>query len=501
MKIQFVSPHNDANMYAAPKFFRYAPRISPDLNFSATGALFPPLNLATLAALTPAEHEVVIDDGCIAPVEAQRSADLVAITAMTSQAPAAYDLADKYRARGIPVVLGGIHPSMCPEEALEHADAVVLGEADRIWPDLVQDFQNGRMQSTYHDPEAVDLAKIPLPRRDLLDPSGYVAFNSVQTTRGCPFNCNFCSVTTMSGVRYRFRPAENVVEEVRSLNGRTIYFVDDNIIGNPERAKDLFRALAPLQQRWASQVTINFAYDDELMRLAKESGCQGVFIGFETLSQSSVRDAGKGVNRPDKYLDGIARIHKAGIKVWGSFIFGFDNDDLETFRETLDFIERSKMEFAQFSLMTPLPGTALFRQFEEEDRILHRDWRLFDLGAVVFKHPTFSAKRLHFEKNHAYRRFYSIPSMIKRLGFPKNRSDLILWVSNLAVRGVLNYKWGEQYLRWTDPDPGFAKKAFRPSYEHPIKIGESDRLVKLRTSPGDRMARAASGEQTRTAAK
>jgi radical SAM superfamily enzyme YgiQ (UPF0313 family) len=482
MKIQFVNPHNAANMYAAPKFFRYAPRVSQDLNFSATGALFPPLNLATLAALTPKEHEVFIDDGCITPVEAQRSADLVAITAMTSQAPATYALADRYRARGIPVVLGGIHPSMCREEALEHADTVVIGEADRLWPDVVQDFSNGRMQRTYHDPEAVDLARIPLPRRDLLNPEGYVAFNSVQTTRGCPFNCNFCSVTTMSGVRYRFRPPEKIVEEIQGLNGRTVYFVDDNIIGNPERAKVLFRALTPLQQRWASQVTINFAYDEELMRLAKESGCQGVFIGFETLSQSSVRDAGKGVNRPEKYLEGIARIHKAGIKVWGSFIFGFDNDDLATFRETLEFIEKSKMEFAQFSLMTPLPGTALFRQFEQEDRILHRNWEQFDLGAVVFKHPTFSSQRLHFEKNHAYRRFYSIPSMIRRLGMPRNRGDLILWISNLAVRGVLNYKWGNRYLRWTESDSGITPTRPVLAPKHPIKIGESDRLVKLTRS-------------------
>lgn len=480
MKVRFVNPHNAANMYAAPKFFRYAPRVSSDLNFSATGALFPPLNLAMLAALTPVEHTAIIDDGCVGSLDAEQSADLVGITAMTSQAPAAYVLADRYRARGIPVVLGGIHPSMCPDEALEHADAIVVGEADRLWPDLVQDFANGRMRKTYHDPDAVDLAELPLPRRDLLNPAGYVAFNSVQTTRGCPFNCNFCSVTTMSGVRYRFRPPEKVVEEVQRLNGRTVYFVDDNIVGNPERAKELFRALIPLKQRWASQVTINFAYDDELMRLAHESGCQGVFIGFETLSQSSVRDAGKGVNRPDKYFDGVRRIHEAGIKVWGSFIFGFDNDDLDTFRDTLTFIERSRMEYAQFSLMTPLPGTALYRQFEEEGRILHREWEKFDLGAVVFKHPRFSAKRLHFEKNHAYRRFYSIPSMMKRLGMPKSRGDLILWITNLAVRGALNLKWGDRFRRWTATESGIRSVPVQTSLKHPIKIQDSERLVQLR---------------------
>lgn len=482
MKIQFVNPHNGANMYAAPKFFRYAPKVSADLNFGATGALFPPLNLATLAALTPSEHEVVIDDGCIAPVEAKRSADLVAITAMTSQAPAAYALADEYRARGIPVVLGGIHPSMCPDEAGEHADTVVLGEADRLWPDIVQDFANGKMKSRYHDPDPVDLAEIAIPRRDLLDPAGYVGFNSVQTTRGCPFNCNFCSVTTMSGVKYRFRPAEKVVEEARTLNGRCIYFVDDNIIGNPRRAKDLFRALIPLKRRWASQVTINFARDEELMRLAKESGCQGVFIGFETLSDSSVRDAGKGVNRPTEYLRDIERIHKAGIKVWGSFILGFDNDDLETFRKTLEFVEKAKLEFAQFSLMTPLPGTALYRQFEEEDRILHREWEKYDLGAVVFKHPLFGAKRLHFEKNHSYRRFYSLPSMFKRLGFPRNRGDLILWICNLAVRGVIQHRWGNEFRRWEEKDSGLEATPLPVSRHHPIKIEESDRLVKLTAS-------------------
>jgi radical SAM superfamily enzyme YgiQ (UPF0313 family) len=300
--------------------------------------------------------------------------------------------------RGIAVVLGGIHPSICPDEAAEHADTVVLGEADRLWPDLVHDFVKGKLKARYHDAEPVDLAKVVLPRRELLDPKGYVIFNSVQTTRGYPFNCNFCSVTTVSGVKYRFRPVQNVVEELSSLDSRFIYFVDDNIIGVPRRAKELFRALLPLKLGWASQVTINFSRDQELMRLARESGCYGVFIGFETFSNKSIRDAGKGVNRPDEYLSDIRRIHQAGIRVWGSFIFGFDNDGLDVFRETLAFIEKSKMEFAQFSLLTPLPGTALFRQFEEERRIVHRDWSKYDLGSIVFNHPLLSAERLHFER-------------------------------------------------------------------------------------------------------
>jgi radical SAM superfamily enzyme YgiQ (UPF0313 family) len=483
MKIQFVNPHNDSNMYAAPKFFRYASKISDNLDFNATGALFPPLNLATLAALTPPEHKVVIDDGCLGPVTASRSADLVAITAMTAQAPAAYALADQYRVRGIPVVLGGIHPSMCQEEAAQHADSVVLGEADRLWPDLVQDYANGKMKSRYQDTEPVDMARIALPRRDLLDPKGYVIFNSVQTTRGCPFNCNFCSVTTMSGAKFRFRPVEKVVEEVRALDSRFIYFVDDNIIGVPRRAKELFKALLPLKLGWASQVTINFARDRELMRLARESGCYGVFIGFETLSNKSVRDAGKGVNRPDEYLRDIRRIHEVGIKVWGSFIFGFDNDDLEVFRDTLDLIEKSRMEFAQFSLLTPLPGTALFQQFEEELRIVHRDWSKYDLGSVVFNHPLLSEQRLHFEKNRAWRRFYSVRSILKRLGMPRSRGDLMLWIANLAVNGVLNYRWGRQYWTWKGSDSDESTQPLSILSRHPAKVEERNRLAKV-ASPG-----------------
>ncbi len=479
MKIRFVNPHNDSNMYVAPKFIRHARRITPDLNFYATGALFPPLNLATLAALTPPEHEVVIDDGCVGPVTATESADLVAMTAMTAQAPEAYRLADEYRSRGIPVVLGGIHPSMCPDEAGEHADTVVLGEADRLWPDLVRDFANGKSKARYHDPEPVDLADVVIPRRDLLDPSGYICFNSVQTTRGCPFDCNFCSVTTMSGVKYRFRPVEKVIEELRAIDARSIYFVDDNIIGNPKKAKELFKALAPLKRKWASQVTINFARDKELMRLARESGCQGVFIGFETTSDKSVRDAGKGVNRPKEYLRDIGRIREAGIKVWGSFIFGFDNDDLDVFQHTLEFVEKAKLEFAQFSLMTPLPGTALYRQFEEEQRFVHRDWEKYDLGSIVFRHPLLTAKRLHFEKNRAYRRFYSIRSMIKRNGLPKNKSDLFVWISNLAVRGLLNQRWGNDYWAWKERDPGIVTDYTPPPSRGLVKMTESDRLVKL----------------------
>jgi radical SAM superfamily enzyme YgiQ (UPF0313 family) len=471
-------------MYAAPKFFRYASNISDSLNFNAQGALFPPLNLATLAALTPPEHEVAIDDGCLGPVTATRLADLVAITAMTAQAPAAYALADQYRARGIPVVLGGIHPSMCPDEAGRHADSVVLGEADRLWPDLVQDFAHRRMKSRYHDPDPIDLTMLALPRRDLLDPKGYVIFNSVQTTRGCPFNCNFCSVTTMSGVKYRFRPVERVVEELQTLDSRFIYFVDDNIIGVPRRAKDLFKAFLPLKIRWASQVTINFSRDQELMQLARQSGCYGVFIGFETFSNKSIRDAGKGVNRPDEYLRDIDRIHRCGIKVWGSFIFGFDNDGLDVFRETLDFIEKSEMEFAQFSLLTPLPGTALFRQFEEEQRIVHKDWSKYDLGSIVFRHPLLTAQRLHFEKNNAWRRFYSFRSILKRLGMPKNRGDLILWIANLAVNGALTYRWGKEYWDWKGRDSGQVMQPLSVSGRHPLKVEESDRLVKVASSGG-----------------
>ncbi len=479
MKIQLVNPHNKENMYAAPKFFRHADKVSKGLNFTATGALFPPLNLSALAAVTPAEHEVAIDDGCLSPVTAKRAVDLVGITAMTSQAPAAYALADQYRARGIPVVIGGIHASMCPDEAAKHADALALGEADRLWPDLVQDFAAGKMKSRYRDATAFDLAEIPIPRRDLLDPKGYVAFNSVETTRGCPFNCSFCSVTKMSGIKYRFRPLEKVIEEVRSLNGRTVYFVDDNIIGDPRRAKELFKALTPLNRRWASQVTVNFARDEKLLHLARESGCEGVFIGFETLSRTGVRDAGKGVNRPNEYLRDIRRIRNAGIRIVGSFIFGFENDDLSVFRDTLNFLDQAQMDFAQFSLLTPLPGTALFEQFDREARIIHRDWSKYDLGDVVFAHPLLTAKRLHFEKNHAYRRFYSIRSMIKRLGMPRTRGDLLVWIINLAFRGFLTNRWGTEYWNWNEKESGMVEVVPPHSMSHPSKIEENRRFVQM----------------------
>jgi radical SAM superfamily enzyme YgiQ (UPF0313 family) len=286
----------------------------------------------------------------------------------------------------------------------------------------------------------------------------------------------------MSGVKYRFRPVEKVVQELQTLDSRFIYFVDDNIIGVPRRAKDLFKAFLPLKLHWASQVTINFARDRQLMQLARQSGCYGVFIGFETFSNQSIRDAGKGVNRPDEYLRDIRRIHEAGIKVWGSFIFGFDNDALGVFRETLEFIEKSEMEFAQFSLLTPLPGTALFRQFEEQNRIVHRDWSKYDLGSIVFNHPLLSAERLHFEKNHAWRRFYSIRSILRRLGMPKSRGDLALWISNLAVNGALKYRWGKQYWQWADSDSGVRTQPLPTVRHHPIKVGENERLVKVASS-------------------
>ncbi|MBP1689382.1 MAG: radical family protein [Deltaproteobacteria bacterium] len=460
MKIQFVNPHNDSNMYAAPKFFRHASRVSASLNFNANGALFPPLNLAILAALTPREHQVAIDDGCLGTVGASRSADLVAITAMTAQAPAAYDLADQYRSRGIPVVLGGVHPSMCPEEAAQHADSVVIGEADRLWPELVQDFDHGRMKSRYCDSEAVDLATLALPRRDLLDRNGYVIFNSVQTTRGCPFNCNFCSVTSLSGVKYRFRPVEKVVEEIRALDSRFVYFIDDNIIGVPRRSKELFKALLPLKLAWASQVTVNFARDPELMRLARESGCYGVFIGFESVSNNSIRDAGKGVNRPDEYLRDVDRIHQAGITVWGSFIFGFDHDTLDTFRDTLHFIEKSKMEFAQFSLLQPC-----------FDSMRRSNGSLTGTGQNTTLDPSFSIIP------HSRRNGYILKRITPGAAFTPSARFSSDWVCP-------RLKVISSYWTWKEAGSGVLTQPLPLCPRPVVKAGESGRLVRVRSSGG-----------------
>lgn len=375
----------------------------------------PPLNLGIVAALTPPHWEVEIADENIKPIDPETSADLVGITVTTRTANQAYETSHEYLRRGIPVVLGGIHPSTLPEEASQHASAIVVGEAEANWPRLISDFENGHLERVYRSSELADIRQVPVPRRDLLNVNSYLARYTVSTTRGCPYSCSFCTVTKFFGHTYRFRPVDAVLSEIDSLEGKTIYFIDDNICGSPRYAKQLFRGLIPRKIKWAGQASITIAGDDEMLSLAAASGCMGLFIGFETVDTESLRQVGKKANIARDYEEAVKKIHDKGLAIFGAFIFGFDQDDEDVFERTVSFARRTRLEGAQFNTLTPYPGTSIFADLEREGRLLTRDWSRYDMANVVYSPKKMSPETLRAGHDWAWREFYSLPSIAQRM--------------------------------------------------------------------------------------
>lgn len=398
--------------------------------------LAPPMCLPILASLTPPGVKIHLVDENVETVDLAEPADLVAISCMTASAPRGYEIADAFRARGVPVVMGGMHPSALPQEAAEHADAVVIGEAENQWPRIFADFAAGRPQRLYQREQRPDLKDLPIPRRDLLRTERYVTVNLVQTARGCPHACTFCSVSPIFGRRYRFRPVAEVVEEIRSLGARWVGFQDDNIVAGRTRAKELFEALLPLNLRWVGQGDLSMAKDEELLNLMARSGCTAMFVGLESLSQESLAAANKRPNMGLDYERAVATIHRHGIDIIGSFVFGLDPDQPGVFRQTVDFAERMKLGAAQFAVLTPFPGTPLYDQLKEEGRITSQDWALYTMGHVVYQPRNMTADQLLQGRLYAYRRFYSSQSILRRMLVrrPGKSKWLLRMVVNLSYR-------------------------------------------------------------------
>jgi len=379
-------------------------------------SLAPPLNLATVAALTPPEIEVSITDENLAPIDFNRAVDLVGITTVTPTAFRAYDIADAFRHRGVKVVLGGIHPTMLPEEASQHADCVVLGEAEGIWRNLIDDFKAGKLKSVYRNRIRPSLAGLPWPRRDLFAKKGYLFHNTMSTTRGCPFSCSFCSVTSFFGNTYRSRPIDEIVQEIESFDNRKpIFFVDDNIAGNSRRAKQLFSALIPYSIKWVGQASLTLAEDAELLKLAAASGCVGLFIGFESVYPASLASVSKKFTHVDGYEQAVSRIHSHGIIIYGSFIFGLDHDDQDVFERTVRFAQKVKLEAAQFNILVPYPGTRTYEDLDRDGRILTKDWSQYHMDTLVFEPRLMSPRTLQEGHEWAWREFYSVSSILKRV--------------------------------------------------------------------------------------
>jgi radical SAM superfamily enzyme YgiQ (UPF0313 family) len=427
MRIELINPNNSFNA-ANIRFLQKGL-----FNSLKAKAYSPSLNLCMIAAYTPRDIEVSITDECVSAIDFNKKVDLVGITCLTATAPRAYEIADAFRERGVKVVMGGIHVSTLPDEALQHCDSVVIGEAEGLWEKVIQDFRRERLKSKYQNGSFVDLRGLPIPRRDLLDPKDYVTVNTVQTTRGCPFNCSFCSVKLFNGGRYRFRPVEDVVEEIKTLPSKNVFFVDDTILNQRERTKKLFKALIPLRIRWGSQSTILIAEDDELLELAARSGCLGFAIGLESFSRNTLDEMGKNFNRPEHFHRLIRKIKSYGMIVWGSFVLGFDRDDEGSIRHTIEMARTSKLDFACFNFLTPLPGTEVYQQLVREKRLNNRNWADYNMANLVFEPTRMSGETLEREMRNAWLDFYSLKAICKRLGFRWKKFHPFIWLINLAL--------------------------------------------------------------------
>jgi radical SAM superfamily enzyme YgiQ (UPF0313 family) len=396
-------------------------------------AICPPLGLAIVAALTPPQVEVSLTDENVTVIDFQKEVDLVGITALTITAQRAYEIADAFRARGVKVILGGIHPSALPEEAIQHADAVVIGEAEENWPKVIADFKANKLQRMYRSLERPSLVNLPIPRRDLFAKGRYYFANTISTTRGCPYACSFCSVTSFFGHTYRRRPVEEILKEIETLNHRKpIGFVDDNIFGDPKFAKELLGALIPHKIRWVSQASVTVARDDELLRLAAASGCTALLIGFETLSPENLTVVGKRGNVVDEYETVIRKIHSHGIAIHGFFILGLDADHQDVFARTVRFGQQMRLESAQFAWPVPYPGTAFYESLDKTGRIITKDWSQYESN-VVFEPKLMPREILQQRRDWVWRKFYSLPSIWRRVGIAR-RNLRDLWAVNLYYR-------------------------------------------------------------------
>ena len=394
-----------------------------------------PLTLSTLAGLTGDLPDVQyrLVDGSVESIPLEARVDLVGISVITGNAPRAYALADHYRRRGIPVVLGGVHVTLMPDEAAAHADAIVKGMAETTWPRVVRDVLAGRLQKSYEAELPTDgiLHGVPLPRRDLMH-GRYAIPATAQATRGCQHRCEFCVVPTI-WPRYYRRPVADVIRDIRAMPGRRFAFDDVSLIEDREYARELFTALIPLRRQWGGLCTVDIGRDPELLDLVARSGCRYLLIGFESLTTQGLASIRKGFNRTSEYRELVTSLHAHGISVQACFVLGLDTDTTAVFAETVDWVNRMKIDIPRYSLFTAFPGTQVFRKLDAEGRILSRNWDDYDTMHVTVKPLLMSVKELHEGFRWTYRETFSSGSILRRMRGATLNSVINL-VGNVAYR-------------------------------------------------------------------
>lgn len=396
---------------------------------------YQPLTLTTLAALAPPELDIefrLYDEGLDDAPQAI-DADLIGMTVITGSARRAYELASRYRAQGKPVVLGGPHVTLMPDEAATQADAICVGYAEESWPQLLRDFAVGRMLPRYDQGPDFQLTNLPFARRDLLDGRNYLTQAVFEATRACAHDCEFCVAPTAWGRKQFQKPIEHVVEDIRRVGAKKILFIDLNLISDRAYARALFSALIPLKLRWFGLSTSLIGRDVELMDLMARSGCTGLLIGFETMSAAGLGVIRKKFNDPDSYASTIAALHARGISIQGCFVFGGDADTPETFDRTVDFILETRIDLPRFAIVTPFPGTPLHLRLAREGRILTRDWSLYDGQHVVFQPKQMSVAELQQGHEQAWRKVYSYSAILSRVVNAGSQAPLSL-AANLGYR-------------------------------------------------------------------
>jgi radical SAM superfamily enzyme YgiQ (UPF0313 family) len=404
--------------------------------------VFPNLTTLHLAALVPHQHAVSVVDESLQEIPFDDPVDLVGISVNTPNATRAYAVADEYRKRGVRVIMGGIHASFLPEEAAQHADAVVVGEAEDAWPAALRDAESGNLQPRYQCPPRDSLAGLPHPRFDLLDSAKYVhlpfcnsAMIPIQTSRGCPHSCDFCSVTKFWGRKLRFRPVAEIVEEVKLSGGDTFFFTDDNFIANHDRARELLDALTPLRIKYFCQLDTTVSRQPEMVERLARSGCMLAFIGIESLRPESLSQMKKGFNKPQEYEHLFSLFRKSGITIYASIIVGAEGDNINSVDDTVRFLVQHKAGIAAFFPLTPFPGTTLYESLRAQGRLLHDQWWLSDDYATRFmriryESETDSNVRL---RQRAMDGFYAWPAVARRFT-PPRKGTLLPFLINIEIK-------------------------------------------------------------------
>ncbi|MCL1803741.1 MAG: B12-binding domain-containing radical SAM protein [Eubacteriaceae bacterium] len=401
MKIALLSP--------AGAMHRHDGLFSKNLHYA-------PMTLALLAALVPSELEadIAIYDETAGPIPLDIQADIIGITCITGTSARSYKYAEYYRSRGAVVALGGPHPSLCPDEAKEHADSVVIGLGDSSWPRLLLDYREGDLKEFYSSDPCEDIAGRPIARRDLLDKRAYITLNTVEAVRGCHLNCSFCAYPKAFGKRVLTRPVNDVIDEIKSLPRKEVVFPDVNLLSDMAYLKELLRAMIPLKKWWFGLTTSDIALNEELVELFEKSGCKGLLIGFESIDESSQAQMHKGINKPGNYKALMGMLHKHGIMVMGCFAFGADEDGPDVFDRTVRFADEVKIDLPRYAVFTPFPKTDYYNYLEAQGRITERNWALYDVEHLVFELKNMAPEELEQGMQRAWKDSYSFKSILKR---------------------------------------------------------------------------------------